>query len=123
MVTSLPAISVLRETNPGAVVNQARSKNWEGAGHAVLLGGSVDNAGTVSVPMGKVGLGAGEVGMLDSVRDEASFRSRAPSTGRARRCSISSAGTGRARRRPHEMKARERGPHRRERHGMLRHGR
>jgi filamentous hemagglutinin family protein len=34
-------------------------------GYAALLGGSVDNAGTITVPLGKVGLGSGEQATLD----------------------------------------------------------
>ncbi|MBN9220462.1 MAG: filamentous hemagglutinin N-terminal domain-containing protein, partial [Mesorhizobium sp.] len=34
-------------------------------GYAALIGGSVDNAGTISVPLGKVGLGSGEKATLD----------------------------------------------------------
>ncbi|MEO5755805.1 MAG: filamentous hemagglutinin N-terminal domain-containing protein, partial [Mesorhizobium sp.] len=34
-------------------------------GYAALIGGSVDNAGSISVPLGKVGLGSGEQAVLD----------------------------------------------------------
>ncbi|QND56473.1 MBG domain-containing protein [Mesorhizobium huakuii] len=34
-------------------------------GYAALIGGSVDNAGSISVPLGKVGLGSGERATLD----------------------------------------------------------
>ncbi|WP_027030776.1 MBG domain-containing protein [Mesorhizobium loti] len=34
-------------------------------GYAALIGGSVDNAGSISVPLGKVGLGSGEKATLD----------------------------------------------------------
>lgn len=34
-------------------------------GYAALIGGTVSNAGTISVPMGKVGLGSGEIATLD----------------------------------------------------------
>ncbi|WP_371009177.1 MBG domain-containing protein [Mesorhizobium sp. RCC_202] len=34
-------------------------------GYAALIGGSVDNSGTISVPLGKVGLGSGEQAALD----------------------------------------------------------
>lgn len=46
------------------VVNEGRITIAPG-GYAALLGGSVDQAGTISVPMGKVGLGAGERATLD----------------------------------------------------------
>ena len=47
-----------------AVVNQGSIEVGPG-GYAALLGGSVENAGTISVPLGKVGLGAGERATLD----------------------------------------------------------
>lgn len=47
-----------------SVVNEGRITIQPG-GYAALLGGSVDQAGTISVPMGKVGLGAGERATLD----------------------------------------------------------
>ncbi|TCR63424.1 MBG domain-containing protein [Bosea sp. BK604] len=47
-----------------AVVNQGLIEVGRG-GYAALLGGSVDNSGTISVPLGKVGLGAGEQATLD----------------------------------------------------------
>ncbi len=47
-----------------AVVNRGTIEVGRG-GYAALLGGSVDNAGTISVPMGRVGLGAGERATLD----------------------------------------------------------
>lgn len=47
-----------------AVVNQGTIEVGRG-GYAALIGGSVENAGTISVPMGKVGLGAGERATLD----------------------------------------------------------
>ncbi|MFN9095419.1 MAG: hypothetical protein ACK5WN_14095, partial [Alphaproteobacteria bacterium] len=34
-------------------------------GYAALLGGAVDNSGTISVPMGRIGLGSGEKVTLD----------------------------------------------------------
>ena len=34
-------------------------------GYAALIGGTVSNSGTISVPMGKVGLGSGEIATLD----------------------------------------------------------
>lgn len=47
-----------------AVVNRGTIEVGRG-GYAALLGGSVENAGTISVPMGRVGLGAGEQATLD----------------------------------------------------------
>lgn len=47
-----------------AVVNQGLIEVGRG-GYAALLGGSVDNSGTISVPLGRVGLGAGEQATLD----------------------------------------------------------
>ncbi|WHQ68594.1 filamentous hemagglutinin N-terminal domain-containing protein [Methylorubrum extorquens] len=38
-------------------------------GYAALLGGQVDNSGVISVPMGRVGLGAGEQATLDLTGD------------------------------------------------------
>ncbi|WP_164064848.1 hypothetical protein, partial [Serratia marcescens] len=34
-------------------------------GYAALIGGAVDNSGTISVPLGRVGLGSGERATLD----------------------------------------------------------
>lgn len=50
--------------NSAAVVNQGTIEVGRG-GYAALLGGSVENAGTISVPLGRVGLGAGERATLD----------------------------------------------------------
>ncbi|TMM55560.1 filamentous hemagglutinin N-terminal domain-containing protein [Sulfitobacter sabulilitoris] len=47
-----------------AVTNQGRINIVPG-GYAALLGGKVSNAGVIRVPMGKVGLGAGERATLD----------------------------------------------------------
>ena len=47
-----------------AVVNQGTITIGRG-GYAALIGGSVDNAGTISVPLGRVGLGSGEQATLD----------------------------------------------------------
>ncbi|WP_048709573.1 filamentous hemagglutinin N-terminal domain-containing protein [Microvirga massiliensis] len=47
-----------------AVTNEGAIEIGRG-GYAALIGGTVDNAGTVSVPIGKVGLGAGEQATLD----------------------------------------------------------
>lgn len=50
--------------NSAAVVNQGAIEVGRG-GYAALLGGAVENAGTISVPLGRVGLGAGERATLD----------------------------------------------------------
>jgi len=50
--------------NSAAVVNQGTIEVGRG-GYAALLGGSVENAGTISVRLGRVGLGAGERATLD----------------------------------------------------------
>ena len=50
--------------NSAAVVNQGTIEVGRG-GYAALLGGAVENAGTISVPLGRVGLGAGERATLD----------------------------------------------------------
>ncbi len=47
-----------------AVTNQGVISVGRG-GYAALLGGSVNNAGLIAVPLGKVGLGAGEAATLD----------------------------------------------------------
>ncbi|WP_178130912.1 MBG domain-containing protein [Reyranella sp. CPCC 100927] len=47
-----------------AVVNHGTISIGRG-GYAALIGGSVDNAGTISVPLGRVGLGSGEQARLD----------------------------------------------------------
>ncbi|MFZ4533671.1 MAG: filamentous hemagglutinin N-terminal domain-containing protein, partial [Alsobacter sp.] len=47
-----------------AVVNRGAIEIGPG-GYAALIGGAVDNAGTISVPLGRVGLGAGERATLD----------------------------------------------------------
>ena len=48
-----------------AAVTNEGSVSIGSGGYAALLGGSVDNSGTVSVPLGKVGLGSGEEATLD----------------------------------------------------------
>jgi filamentous hemagglutinin family protein len=48
-----------------AAVSNAGSITIGRGGYAALLGGAVDNAGTIVVPLGKVGLGAGEQATLD----------------------------------------------------------
>lgn len=47
-----------------AVTNQGTIEIQRG-GYAALLGGQVENSGLISVPMGRVGLGAGEQATLD----------------------------------------------------------
>ncbi|MFC3325204.1 beta strand repeat-containing protein [Mesorhizobium cantuariense] len=47
-----------------AVSNQGSISIGRG-GYAALIGGSVDNAGSITVPLGKVGLGSGEKAALD----------------------------------------------------------
>ncbi|MCF6128030.1 MULTISPECIES: filamentous hemagglutinin N-terminal domain-containing protein, partial [Mesorhizobium] len=47
-----------------AVANQGAISIGRG-GYAALIGGSVDNAGSITVPLGKVGLGSGEKAALD----------------------------------------------------------
>ncbi|MCZ8172274.1 MAG: filamentous hemagglutinin N-terminal domain-containing protein, partial [Brevundimonas sp.] len=47
-----------------AVSNAGRIQAGPG-GYAALLGGAVDNSGTISVPMGRIGLGSGEKVTLD----------------------------------------------------------
>jgi filamentous hemagglutinin family protein len=51
-----------------AVTNRGAIEIGRG-GYAALIGGKVENAGTVSVPLGKVGLGAGEQATLDLAGD------------------------------------------------------
>ncbi|MBN8940965.1 MAG: filamentous hemagglutinin N-terminal domain-containing protein [Rhizobiales bacterium] len=48
-----------------AAVSNAGAINIGRGGYAALIGGSVDNAGTISVPLGRVGLGSGEQATLD----------------------------------------------------------
>ncbi|MET3614241.1 filamentous hemagglutinin family protein [Rhizobium aquaticum] len=48
----------------GAVSNDGAITVGPG-GYAALIGGTVSNSGTISVPMGKVGLGSGEIATLD----------------------------------------------------------
>ncbi|WP_170182095.1 MBG domain-containing protein [Phreatobacter stygius] len=48
-----------------AAVSNAGAITIGRGGYAALIGGSVDNAGTISVPLGRVGLGSGERATLD----------------------------------------------------------
>ncbi|MFH5773295.1 filamentous hemagglutinin N-terminal domain-containing protein [Paracoccus sp. NGMCC 1.201697] len=50
--------------NPGAVTNEGRIDIIPG-GYAALLGGQVSNSGTIRVPLGRVGLGAGQRATLN----------------------------------------------------------
>ena len=52
-----------------AAVSNAGAIRIGRGGYAALLGGTVDNAGSIAVPMGKVGLGSGEVAALDVAGD------------------------------------------------------
>ena len=62
-----------------AVVNQG-TIDISAGGYAALIGGQVDNSGTISVPLGKVGLGAGEQATLDFSGD-GFLQVAVPSTG------------------------------------------
>ncbi len=69
----------------GAVTNAGRITAGRG-GFAALLGSSVTNAGTITVPLGRVGLGAGEQATLDLEGDgflQVGIPSRAPGDGPA----------------------------------------
>ena len=48
-----------------ATVSNAGTIDVGRGGYAALLGGQVENSGTISVPLGRVGLGAGEQATLD----------------------------------------------------------
>ncbi|MDX8438520.1 MBG domain-containing protein [Mesorhizobium australafricanum] len=48
-----------------AAVSNEGSVSIGSGGYAALIGGRVDNSGTISVPLGKVGLGSGEEAALD----------------------------------------------------------
>ena len=52
-----------------AAVSNAGKINVGRGGHAALLGGTVSNAGSIKVPLGKVGLGSGESITLDIAGD------------------------------------------------------
>jgi filamentous hemagglutinin family protein len=60
-------------------------------GYAALLGGEVENTGTVSVPLGKIGLGAGEMMTLD-VSGDGFLSVAVPSDGRAAEALIRNGG-------------------------------
>ncbi|MFV0359852.1 filamentous hemagglutinin N-terminal domain-containing protein [Tropicimonas sp.] len=53
------------ETGASATVSNAGQIVVDGQGYAALLGGKVRNSGTILVPMGRIGLGAGEKITLD----------------------------------------------------------
>lgn len=55
--------------NPGRVVNEGRIDIIPG-GYAALIGGQVTNSGTIRVPFGTVGLGAGRRAVLNIGGDE-----------------------------------------------------
>lgn len=52
----------------GAVSN-AGTVNIASGGYAALIGGRVDNTGVISAPLGRIGLGAGELATLDLAGD------------------------------------------------------
>lgn len=54
-----------RGAGRSAPVSNAGSIDIARGGYAALLGGQVENSGTISVPLGRVGLGAGERATLD----------------------------------------------------------
>ena len=55
----------LRGSGASAAVTNAGTITIGRGGYAALIGGEVKNAGTIAVPMGKVGLGSGEMATLD----------------------------------------------------------
>ena len=66
-----------------APVSNAGSIRIYHGGYAALLGGSVDNTGTIAVPMGKVALGSGERATLDPSGDgflQVALPTRSPGT-------------------------------------------
>jgi filamentous hemagglutinin family protein len=56
---------IFQGTGQSATVSNQGSITVQKGGYAALLGGRVENSGLISVPMGKVGLGAGEQATLD----------------------------------------------------------
>ncbi|NEU11861.1 filamentous hemagglutinin N-terminal domain-containing protein [Methylobacterium sp. BTF04] len=56
---------VFRGNGHSATVSNAGTIDIGQGGYAALLGGRVENSGTISVPLGRVGLGAGEQATLD----------------------------------------------------------
>ncbi|WP_376094036.1 MBG domain-containing protein [Roseomonas sp. CCTCC AB2023176] len=74
-----------------AVTNAGRIATAAG-GYAALLGGRVENTGTISVPQGRVGLGAGERATLDLTGD-GFLQVEMPSGGAGRGPLIRQAGT------------------------------
>ncbi|WP_238282593.1 two-partner secretion domain-containing protein, partial [Methylobacterium goesingense] len=56
---------LFRGTGQSGTVSNQGSITVQRGGYVALLGGRVENAGLISVPMGKVGLGAGEQATLD----------------------------------------------------------
>jgi filamentous hemagglutinin family protein len=61
-------------------------------GYAALIGGSVSNTGTISVPMGRVGLGAGERATLD-LSGDGFLQVAVPTRGRGRGALVAHSGT------------------------------
>ncbi|MDR3495760.1 MAG: filamentous hemagglutinin N-terminal domain-containing protein, partial [Ancalomicrobiaceae bacterium] len=55
----------LTGTGTSAEVSNAGTITVGPGGYAALIGGTVDNSGTIAVPLGKVGLGSGELATLD----------------------------------------------------------
>ena len=60
-------------------------------GYAALIGGEVRNSGTIAVPMGKVGLGSGEMATLD-VSGDGFLQVALPTTGGGKGALVSNAG-------------------------------
>lgn len=56
---------IFRGSGQSAAVSNAGTIAIQQGGYAALLGGRVENSGVISVPMGRVGLGAGEQATLD----------------------------------------------------------
>lgn len=87
-----------------AVVNEGAISVGRG-GYAALLGGRVENSGTISVPMGNVGLGSGEAARLD-LSGDGFLQVSVPSEGRRQdKALIEHSGTIRATGGRVEMKA------------------
>ena len=61
-------------------------------GYAALIGGSVSNTGTISVPLGRVGLGAGERATLD-LSGDGFLQVAVPTRGRGRGALVTHSGT------------------------------
>ncbi|POR43538.1 GLUG motif-containing protein [Methylobacterium sp. V23] len=72
-------------TNHGAITIRR-------GGYAALIGGSVSNTGTISVPLGRVGLGAGERATLD-LSGDGFLQVAVPTRGRGRGALVTHSGT------------------------------